>query len=281
MGKLLVEEKSVVVPGEVIAEGMDHLPSEGTYRLDEKILSNKLGLLVIEGKVLKTIPLAGRYLPKTGDVILGKVIDILMSGWRMDINSAYSAVLPLQHASFNYIQKGADLSKVFAIEDYVVTKIINVTSQNLVDISMKGPGLKKLNGGKIIRVNHTKVPRIIGKKGSMVSLIKDVTGCRIIVGQNGLIWVQGEPAQEVIAVRTIRKIEEEAHKSGLTEDIKTFLDKNKIPLKNPPRKEDHEEDNLADMDEEPKRETRRPPRDRKPKPRFRRDRSDSKNKGDR
>lgn len=247
MGKLLVQEKSVVVPGEVIAEGMDYLPSDGTYRFEEKILSNKLGLLVVDGKVLKTIPLAGRYLPKIGDVVIGKVIDILMSGWRMDIHSAYSAVLPLQNGSFNYIQKGADLSKIFAIDDCVITKITNVTSQNLVDVTMKGPGLRKLSGGKILEVNHTKVPRIIGKKGSMVSLIKDVTGCRIIVGQNGLIWVQGEPEQEVITIKTIRKIEAEAHKSGLTDEVKVFLEKNKKPLKEP-RKTYEEDDFSKDND---------------------------------
>lgn len=223
--KLLVKDKDVVVPGEVLAIGMHYLPGQGTYRLNDKILANRLGLMTIEGKVLKTIPLAGRYLPKKNDVVIGKVIDILMSGWRLEINSPYSAVLPLKDASFNYIPKGADLTRYFELEDYVVTKITNVTSQNLVDVTCKGPGLFKLKGGRIINVNTHKVPRIIGKKGSMVSMIKKATDCKIIVGQNGIAWLSGEPEMEVIAVNAIRLIEEQSHISGLTEKVKAYLEK--------------------------------------------------------
>ncbi len=247
MGKLLVTEKEIVVPGQIVAEGMDFLPSFGTYRLNDNILADRLGLVSIDGKVVKTIPLSGRYLPKRNDVVIGKVIDILVSGWRFDINSAYTAVLPLQEASFDYIQKGADLSKFFALDDYIVGKITRVTSQNLVDLSVKGPGLRKLHGGRIMYVNPTKVPRIIGKQGSMVSMIKNTTGCRITVGQNGIIWIEGEPEQEVLAIRTIKKIELEAHKNGLTDEISAFLEKNKIPLpeqkegKKPTKQEEAEE----------------------------------------
>jgi len=222
--KLLAQEKDVVVPGETLAIGMDYLPSQGTYRKNDKIFANQTGLLVVEGKVLKTIPLAGVYLPKRGDVIIGKVIDILMTGWRFNTNSPYSAVLPLKDATFDYIKKGADLTTYFDLDEYVLCKIFQVTSQNLVDVSMKGPGLRKLKGGQILKVNAMKVPRIVGKRGSMVSMIKQATGCDVCVGQNGLVWIKGEPSQEALAIEAIRKIEREAHVAGLTERMKLFLE---------------------------------------------------------
>ena len=77
---LKVENKSVVVPGEVLSEGMDYLPSQGTYREGENIRAQRLGLVNIDGKVIKIIPLSGRYTPKKGDTVIGKVIDVLMSG---------------------------------------------------------------------------------------------------------------------------------------------------------------------------------------------------------
>jgi len=193
--KLLANDKDVVTPGEVLAEGMEYLPSHGTYRKGERIYANQTGLLIVEGKVLKSIPLAGVYLPKRHDVVIGKVIDILMTGWRFDLNCPYSAVLPLKDATFDYIKKGTDLTSYFDLEEYVVCKIIQVTSQNLVDISMKGPGLQKLKGGRIIKVNAAKVPRIIGKRGSMISMIKQATGCQAVIGQNGLVWLSCEPEQ--------------------------------------------------------------------------------------
>ena len=225
MGKLLVKEKSIVVPGETIAEGMDYLPGAGSYREGEKILAGKLGLVYLDGRTIKLIQLAGRYIPKRNDTIIGKVTDVLMSGWRIDLNSPYTAMLSMKDATSDYIAKGADLTKYFALGDYLVTQIVNVTSQKLVDVSMKGPGLRKLRGGRILEVNTNKVPRIIGKQGSMVTMIKEATGCRISVGQNGLIWIDGEPKMELIAVNTIKKIAEESHLSGLTDKIKAYLEK--------------------------------------------------------
>ncbi|MBN2142757.1 RNA-binding protein [Candidatus Woesearchaeota archaeon] len=223
--KLFVQDKEVVVPGEVLAEGLSFLPGSGTYRLNDKIIANRLGLLTMEGKVMKTVPMAGRYLPKRNDVVIGKVIDILMSGWRLEINSPYSAVLPLKDASFSYIEKGDDLTRFFELDDYMVCKITNVTSQNLVDVSCKGPGLQKLKGGRIIEVNTHKVPRIIGKRGSMVSMIKNATGCKVTVGQNGIVWISGEPEMEVLVVNTLKYIEERSHIQGLTEMVKEYLEK--------------------------------------------------------
>jgi len=225
MSKLLVKEKEIVVPGEVLAEGMDNLPGIGTYRQGEEILAGRLGLTYIDGRTIKLIPLSGRYTPKRDDTIICKVIDINFSGWRVDTNSAYSAMMSMKDGTSAYIQKGADLTQYYALGDYVVAKVVNVTSQNLIDITMKGPGLHKLKGGRIIEVSCHKVPRIIGKQGSMVSMIKQATGCRVSVGQNGRVWIQGEPDKELLVERTIRKIERESHLAGLTDKIQKFLEK--------------------------------------------------------
>ncbi|MBW3015744.1 exosome complex protein Rrp4 [Candidatus Woesearchaeota archaeon] len=226
MGKMLVEGKTVVVPGEALAEGMDFLPGSNTYRDGDKIVASKLGLVAVDGRAVKLIPLSGKYVPKKGDTILGKVVDVLFSGWRIETNSAYPAMLSLKDATSDFIARGADLTQYYNFGDHVVAKITNVTSQKLIDLTMKGPGLRKLTGGRIIEVSPHKVPRIIGKKGSMVSMIKQATGCKIIVGQNGLVWILGDdPVKELLAVRTIRKIEAEAHKSGLTDAIKEYLEK--------------------------------------------------------
>ena len=231
MSELKVQDKDIVVPGEIVAEGIDFLPSYGTYRLGDKILANRLGLIKIEGKVIKLIPLSGKYLPKKNDVIIGKVIDVNFSGWRVDTNSAYSAMLSLKDETSDFVRRGTDLTRFYDIGEYMVAQIINVTSQNLIDLTTKGPGLRKLRGGRIITINPNKVPRVIGKQGSMVTMIKQTTGCQIIVGQNGVIWLEGSPQGEILAVRTIEKIEQESHISGLTDRVQKFLEENKVNAK--------------------------------------------------
>ena len=82
---------------------------------------------------------------------------------------------------------------------------------------------RKLIGGRIMKITPSKVPRVIGKAGSMIELIKDKTKCQIIVGQNGVIWLKGE--NEGLAAKTIYKIERESHTTGLTDKITAYLDK--------------------------------------------------------
>ncbi len=222
---LKVSDKDIVCPGEILAEGMEYLPGQGMYREGKNIIASRLGLVKIEGKVLKVIPLSGKYLPRRGDVIIGRVRDVNFSGWSVETNSAYSAMLSMKDGTSDFIRRGADLTRYFDIGDYLVTKIINVTSQNLIDLTMKGPGLRKLDTGRIMIVAPSKVPRIIGKQGSMVSMIKKANNCNIIVGQNGIVWIKGlNPEDEILTVETINKIEHESHISGLTDRIKAFLE---------------------------------------------------------
>jgi exosome complex component RRP4 len=91
MSEINVKDKEISVPGEILAVGMDVLPGNGTYRDGENIIANRLGLAMVEGRTIKLIPLSGRYIPKTNDTIICKVIDVSFSGWRLDTNSAYSA----------------------------------------------------------------------------------------------------------------------------------------------------------------------------------------------
>jgi len=225
MGEILVENKAIVIPGEELATGMEFLPSFGTYRDKDKVIASRLGLVSIDGRIIKIIPLTGKYNPRRGDVIIGKIEDVSYSGWRVNTNCAYPAMLSVKDATSEFVQRGTDLTQFFDVDDYIVAKIINVTSQKLIDLTMRGPGLRKLVGGRVIEVNTNKVPRIIGKQGSMIHMIKEATGCKIIVGQNGLLWILGEPKNELIAIEAIRKIEQESHLSGLTEKIKEFLEK--------------------------------------------------------
>lgn len=224
---LSVKEREIVIPGDILADGMDFLPGDNTYRRNNTVHAKILGLAGISGRVVKVTPLTGPYLPQVGDKIIGKVIDIMFSGWRVDTGTAYSAVMNVKDASTRFIKKDEDLSKILAIGDYVVAMITNVTSQNLIDLTMKEPGLYKIQGGRIIKINNQKVPRVIGKQGSMISLIKKYTNCEITVGQNGLVWVKGTPDHELLAVRAVKMIEEKAHQEGLTERMEKFLQENK------------------------------------------------------
>ncbi|MDD5254176.1 MAG: exosome complex RNA-binding protein Rrp4 [Candidatus Nanoarchaeia archaeon] len=221
---LLIDEKNVVIPGQILAEGMDFLPAMNTYREENNIISTRVGFIKLSGRSINVIPLSGPYIPKVGDTVIGKVEGISNSTWSVDIGYAYQATLPLRDATSEYIQKGADLSQYFDFDDLIVAKITSVNKMKFMDLTVRGPGLRKLDGGKLIKITPSKVPRVIGKQGSMISVVKNATNTRIIVGQNGWVWISGENPEDIQkASEAILMIDREAITEGLTDRIEKFL----------------------------------------------------------
>ncbi|MEE9223123.1 MAG: KH domain-containing protein, partial [Thermoplasmata archaeon] len=106
----------------------------------------------------------------------------------------------------------------------LLLKVLLVDETKKVVLTMKEHGLRKLTGGQIVEISHSKVPRVIGRKGSMISLIKGFTKCRLFVGQNGRIWIDGDIDDIHNTIRVIERIEEEAQMIGLTESVKCMLE---------------------------------------------------------
>jgi exosome complex component RRP4 len=84
--------------------------------------------------------------------------------------------------------------------------------------------LGKIPRGELLKISATRVPRLIGKRGSMIQTIEQATQTRILIGQNGIVVVMGRNADGVkLAMRAIRMVEEEAHTANLTQRVKVLL----------------------------------------------------------
>ena len=218
-------ERKIVIPGEVIVSGNDFLPGEGTERIDKGIVAMKYGLAEESGNLVKVIPLSGVYHPRRGNVVIGSVENITFNGWIIDIGTPGNAFLSLMEVP-RYVNKN-ELEGVMDIGDMVITKIWGINKRGI-DLSIKSRGLGKIEEGIIVNVNPNKVPRIIGKEGSMIKMINDETGCNITVGQNGLIWIKGNKIDdELFAKKAILFVTEKSFISGLTDEVKKWFDKEK------------------------------------------------------
>ncbi|MEM4271683.1 MAG: exosome complex RNA-binding protein Rrp4 [Candidatus Pacearchaeota archaeon] len=216
--------RKVITPGEIIVSGEDYLPGDGTRREGNNVVASRFGLAEQAGRIVKVIPITGAFIPRRNNVVIGRVIDITFRGWIVDIDSASSGFLPIDDAP-RFINKN-EMDQFLAIGDVVVAKIFSVSSKGI-DLSLRSRGLGKLEGGFIFRVSPNRVPRIIGREGSMISLIKDKTKCNITVGQNGWIWVKGEKIDdELRARRAIEFVAEKVSIEGLTEKMEAWFEKN-------------------------------------------------------
>jgi len=220
------EERQIVTPGDLLAEG-DYLTGNNTYRDGTKIYASRLGLVEYEGKKVHVVALNTFYIPSVGDQVIGNIIEVNMNGWTVNINSPYMATLKATEAlnkPFN--PQRDDLSRFLDVGDLILAKVIGYDRTRDPNLTIREQGLGKITYGQIIRVSPAKIPRIIGRKGSMISMLKKETGCKIMVGKNGLILISSEnPEDERLAVMAIQKIEQEAHTSGLTDRITEMMRK--------------------------------------------------------
>ena len=216
---IYVENKDLVIPGQILADD-EYYSGRGTFKENGKVCSSLMGLVSLRNKKLRVIPLKSKYVPKKGDVVIGKINDVRFSMWDVDINSPYSGILPAFEV---FGREKKELNKVYDVGDVLFLRVVDVDEIKKAKLGLKGRGMGKFKGGIIVDIAPTKVPRLIGKKGSMINMIKDKTNCKIVVGQNGLVWVKGDEDMEQLTKDVIHLIEAEAHTSGLTNKIKNKL----------------------------------------------------------
>ncbi|UCF58289.1 MAG: RNA-binding protein [Candidatus Bathyarchaeota archaeon] len=226
------ENKQLVTPGDLLAEG-NYVAGENAYEEGGKIYSTQLGLVDYEERRVHVVALRTFYIPYIGDTIIGKVVDVGFSGWMLDINASYLAMLRASDVLDRpFKPQKNDLSSIFNIGDLIIAKVVayNRTRDPLLTVSE--PSLGKITRGQIVEVTPTKIPRLIGRQGSMISMLKRETGCHITLGQNGLVLVSGKTLEdEQLAISAIRKIDQEAHTSGLTDRVTKMIQKKKGGVK--------------------------------------------------
>ena len=185
------QTREIVVPGDVLDEtGMK--PGDNAY--------------VVDGKVRASI---------TG-------VRNVFQNWMVDINAPYPA--PLHVSEVPWKVEFGDTSKYLGMGNVVILKILSVDESRKIQVTMKDSGLRRITGGRIVTIPCSKVSRVIGKSGSMISMLKNMTDCRITVGQNGRIWIDGDEENCDVAAEAIAMIENKAQSGNLTDAVKEFIE---------------------------------------------------------
>ena len=215
------QTREIVVPGDVLdASGMK--PGENAYVLDGKVRASVMGVRNVFQNTVGVIPLRGCYMPSSGDTVIGVIVDIGPSNWLVDIGAPYPAPLHVNEVPWK-VEFG-DTSRYLSIGYVVLLKVLSVDESKKIQVTMKDSGLRRIEGGRLVKISHSKVSRVIGKSGSMISMLKNMTDCRITVGQNGMIWIDGDDENADVAVEAIKLIEEKAQSGNLTDRVKEFIE---------------------------------------------------------
>lgn len=221
-------ERTLVFPGDHLATGA-YMVGRGAFKEGDKIFSSVTGLLSVklEGNriVVGVIPLEGKYVPEIGDIVIGTVTKEMFMCWGVDIGAPCEATLHIGETPYQeqYEIVEGEEKPVIPVGSTILAKVIGIDETNSVWLTIAEKGLKKLHRGTIVELTPSKIPRLIGRHGSMINTIKRITGCEIVIGQNGRVWVNGDLEMIRLVTEAIEQIDREAHTTGLTDRIKDIL----------------------------------------------------------
>lgn len=222
---MIETKRKFVIPGDVITTG-PFRAEQNTVLEDDRIVATTIGISEIFDDAVKVIPLTGRYIPKINDLIVGKVIRHTSLSWELDINSCYVGFLPGQDIFGRDFAAHADeLSSRLKNGDLVVARIANFDRTRDPLLTVADRDLGKIDSGELVKISPSKVPRLIGKRGTMIQTIEMASGATITIGQNGLIVIDcPNPEGLLKAKKAVRMIEEQTHIPNLTDRVKEMLE---------------------------------------------------------
>jgi exosome complex component RRP4 len=217
------EGPQIVIPGQILGDIPAFKPGRGTFVENKKIYAERLGVLNIQDNFINVIALKGRYEPIVDDFVIGVVEEASTSNWMVDINAPYPALLHVHEVPWEI--EFADTEKYLNTGDAILAKVLSVDESKKLQITLNDRNLFKLKGGHIIEFEPSIYRRIMGKQYSMIEIIQKYTRCRIKVGKNGRIWIDGDAEGIAKVLQAISKIESEAATFGLTDRIEELLKK--------------------------------------------------------
>ena len=217
-------KRRYVVPGDKIIEG-SFRPLMNVIKVGNSIIATRIGIAETGRDGVKVIPLSGVYIPRVNDIVIGKITDHSSLSWEVDINSCFSAHLPAQDVfGRDFSPARDDMGRQLATGDLIAARIIAFDRTRDPMLTIQDKDLGKIPRGELLKISPTRVPRLIGKRGSMIQTIEQATQTRILIGQNGIVVVMGRNLYGTqLSIRAIRMVEEEAHTANLTQRVKVLL----------------------------------------------------------
>ncbi|RLG59055.1 hypothetical protein DRN86_04830 [Candidatus Geothermarchaeota archaeon] len=222
--EILKEDKNIVVPGEVV-ERDPKKAGENTKVTERGVVSTRLGVIQKVGRKISIIPYSGPYRPRDGDLVIGVVVGYAPNGWFVDIGAGVKAFLPAtERFKGKFDPRIHDLKEAFKLGDVLAAKILVAERLGAPLLTLRGnKNLGKMSTNWFIKVPVVKIARIIGKKGSMLRILEKGTNSRVMVGQNGVLAIEGTYEAYVKIKKAVNLISEKTFLKGLTEQVSKLI----------------------------------------------------------
>ncbi|KAG7588446.1 K Homology domain type 1 superfamily [Arabidopsis suecica] len=183
-----------VIVADSIHEDAFLLKGHGTSEVDGELLATVCGVVTHVDKLVYIRTLRARYKPEVKDIVVGRVIEVSQSCWRVELNSTKDGILKLSSMDNDVQRRKTYVDELnmrsIIVEDDVVCAEVGCIHRDGT-LELRAPSYKygKLDKGQLLMVD----PYLVKKSNHHFHYIESL-GIDLIIGRNGFIWV-GEHVQ--------------------------------------------------------------------------------------
>lgn len=213
-----------VMPGDIITREARRA-GENVILDGDTLVSSKVGLVNVTDDAISVIPLAGKYIPQSDDLVIGKVISHTSQAWELDINSAYVGfLLATDVFGGNFASNSDELTSRLDLGDLVAARVANFDRTRDPLLTIDDRDLGKIDSGVLVKMTPGKIACLIGRQGSMIQVIENATNAVFTIGQNGLVVISCENNDELLRAKSaVALIEQDAYLPGLLDKVNALL----------------------------------------------------------
>ncbi|KAL7643963.1 UNVERIFIED_CONTAM: hypothetical protein RMT77_005975 [Armadillidium vulgare] len=189
----------LVTPGEIIDESTNYIRGHGTYMENGNLIASVAGYVTTVNKLITVTPLRQVYQGAVGDTIVGRVMQVQTSRWKVDVNSRLDAELRLANIQLpGGEQRRKDLDDERGMRgllqegDLVCVEVQKIGNDGLLKLTARTSKFGKLTQGTLVKVSPS---LIVQDKQRMQNL---PCGARVIFGANGYIYITPIVVQDVV-----------------------------------------------------------------------------------
>ncbi len=188
----------LATPGAMLGAREGRRLGHGVVETDNGLIATKVGFIHSDEKSISVLPTHTRYTPRPGDLVIGVVEAVQSNLWFLDINAPFNALLPMSLGPGKAEFGGA--RNVLNVGQTVLCRIQEVDETHSSVVTMKGLGLRRVDSG-LVESLPPHLMQTLFSDGVALKSLKASTDCRVVLAENGRMWIDGssDSIKEVVA----------------------------------------------------------------------------------
>ncbi|VDM74382.1 unnamed protein product [Strongylus vulgaris] len=182
--------------GRLLSYDDNVLSGHGTVLAGAGLLASVSGLKIQYSQLYMVEPYKSKYLPKVGDVVVGRIVSVQKARWKVDVNYRIAAVLHLNNVNLpggELRRKGLEdeiaMSEHLVVGDLISAEVQQIKARGQLQLHTRNLKYGKLGQGILVKV----IPTLIKPQKEYMHVL---FGIGVTIGCNGVIWISPEMSSD-------------------------------------------------------------------------------------